>query len=126
MVTYYHSEPGLLVKKLLDNEALTVSGGATPSVTSGSLLVGGGVRKASAITLTLENDASTDCDFEVQTSYDNSNWDDDAYTTVNLGANKQRTVPLTVGMRYVRVKATNNDASNATTVSATATVRREI
>jgi len=99
---------------------LTVSGGATPTNTSHEVRVAG----AYAISIQARNGSSTDLDVEVYTSPDNVTYDDEVYASMNLGANKEKTIPVTVGPVYMKVKVVNNDNSNATTVTVKVTVTK--
>jgi hypothetical protein len=96
--------------------ALTVSGGATPSDTSNTL----NVRGAQAIMLEVDHNqvgsASTTMTASIFTSEDDSVWDNLAYVSLNLGAAQVKSIPVTVGMKYLRVYLLNNDAANATKV----------
>lgn len=95
--------------KPFDGESI----GASSNVTSESFKVA----LADSLTLKVKNGNSTDLDIEVLSSIDNSDWDTLPYVSLNLGANQTKTVPITVGIRYIKIKLTNNDASNATTVT---------
>jgi len=96
-----------------DNVSLTASGGATPSNEGGKILIEEGGR----LSLTVKNGASTNLDIEVFTSYDGEEWDTLPYASMNLGANQTKTIPITPGPRYFKVKVTNKDGTNPTTVT---------
>ena len=100
--------------------ALTESGGATPTNTSHEVHVAG----AYSLSLQVQNGSSTNMTAEVFTSPDNVTDDDQAYGSVNLGANQEKTIPITVGPVYVKVKITNGDDVNATVVTTKLTVTR--
>lgn len=96
--------------------ALTASGGATPGDTSNTL----NVRGALSVLLTVDNDQagslSTALTASVYTSEDDVVWDNIAYASVVLGAGEVKTIPVTVGMKYLRIVLANGDAVNATVV----------
>lgn len=99
--------------KVHDAVTLTVSGGATPSVTSTAVDIAG----AAYVTISVLNGKSTTLDVIVYASYDNVTYDTLAYASMNVGANVNKTLALNPGPAYIKVKITNNDAANASTVT---------
>jgi len=108
-----HGPKAIKVWTPQDNISLTVSGGAKPSHESGKILA----EEGGLLALTVKNGASTNLDIEVFTSYDGSEWDTLPYASMNLGANQTKTIPITSGPRYFKVKVTNKDGTNPTTVT---------
>lgn len=104
-----------------DNVSLTAAGGQTPSHTSPGYDVAG----AKTIVLTVKNGNSTNLDVIVQTSWDGSNWDSEPYASVNLGANKTKTIPISPGPFFMRVYVENKDTVNSTTVTTKLFVRAD-
>lgn len=105
-----------------DAVSLTISGGATPSDVSDPVYVEG----AEAIALTVDHNLtgsnSTDLDIIIYTSEDGVDFDNISYASMNLGAGQKKTIPITVGPRFVEVKVVNNDGSNATDVTTKLTI----
>lgn len=93
--------------------ALTVSGGATPTNTSASI----DVSDAVSLTLQVRNTDSTSLLIEVFTSPDDSVYDDKALASMVVTANQEATLLISPGVNYLRVKASNQDAANATVVT---------
>lgn len=99
--------------KLHDAVALTVSGGATPSVTSAAKDIAG----VAYVTISALNGKSTSLDVLVYASYDNVTYDTLPYASMNIGANVNKTIALNPGPAYIKVTITNSDAVNASTVT---------
>ncbi len=75
------------------------------------------VRNLKDMTWTVKNGNGTNVDFEVFASIDGVNLDTVAYHSVNLGASAQRTGVLPGTINFVKIKATNNDGTNASIVT---------
>ena len=131
MTTYARSQQNVRASEIETYEpaaqiSLTVSGGATPSDTSNFI----NVRGAKAIEVTMDHkrgvggadSASTSITLTVYTSPDGSKVDTEAYASMNLGAAKIKTIPVTPGMDYIQVGIVNGDAANATKVLPTVKV----
>ena len=103
---------------------LTVSGGTSPSNTSPPLDVRGARSLALQVIHNLTGSNSTDLDVIVYSSIDGSTFDTEPYASMNIGANKVKTIPITAGINYLKVKVQNNDASNATKVTTKLAVSR--
>jgi len=99
--------------KVHDAVDLTVSGGATPNATSTAIDVAG----ARLLTVSVLNGKSTDLDVIVYGSYDGTTFDTIAYASMNVGADTNKTLPITPGPSKIKVKIVNNDAGNASTVT---------
>jgi len=100
-----------------DGVSLTVSGGATPSDTSDEIDVHGAHHLGLQVIHNYPESDSTDLDVEVFGSMDGQIYDTEPYAKFNVGADKVKTWPVSPGPSRVKVKVTNNDASNATKVS---------
>lgn len=97
-----------------NNVSLTVAGGATPSNESDPIRI----EDAEALALTVFNGASTNLDVLPYASLDGVNFDTEPYTgNINIGANKKKTVPISPGPRFIKIKVENKDTGNATTVT---------
>lgn len=93
-----------------DNVSLSANGGEnTSSVFDVSL--------ADTIVLTAKNGNSNNLVVEVYSSWDGTNWDTVPYASMNLGANETKSLPVTPGIFYCKVKVVNNDTTNSTTVT---------
>ncbi len=107
-----------------DAVTLDASGGLNPSNTSDII----DVRGAKALTLTvihnLTGSNSTDLDVIVYSSPDGTTFDTEPYASMNIGANKVKTIPITAGINYLKVKVQNNDTNNATKVTTKLVVSR--
>jgi len=101
--------------------ALTVSGGATPSNTSGSIDCVGAIQ----LTLQVRNTLSTVLTASVYGSPDNSVFDDQAYASVVLAADQEKTIAIAPGPNYVKVTVVNGDAANATVVTTKLSIGRQ-
>jgi len=105
--------PGYEYETVQDGVALTVSGGATPSNTSGAKQV----KMSDSILIQIENGDSTDLLVEVFASVDGSNFDTVAYASTSLGASETKSLAVTPGPHSIKIKVTNRDNSNATVVT---------
>lgn len=99
---------------------LTVSGGATPSLETEAI----DIRGFKVLTLTIDHNRtgsdSTDLDTFVYSSPDGTIFDTEAYTShETLGAAKVKTIAITEGVAYLKVKVENMDSENATKVKLT-------
>lgn len=94
--------------------ALTVSGGATPTVTSSEVECDG----ASRVFVVINNKgASTDLTAKIYKNYKIAGAYDTVPTKViNLANGEQTSVEIPAGFFGLKVKLENNDATNATTV----------
>lgn len=95
--------------KVHDAVSLTASGGNN---TSNAIDIAG----ANAVTISVINGDSTDLDVFVYASYDNTTYDSLAYASMNVGASAKKTLPITPGPAYIKIKIQNN-AGVATVVT---------
>lgn len=112
------SDPNIVIKgpdAVQDAVALTVSGGATPSDMSDPI----DIRGMRTISLQIQNGDSTDLDIEVYTSMtEDGTYDNVVYASEStLGADKNKTITITPGPNFMKIKLVNQDASNATAVT---------
>lgn len=102
--------------------SLTVSGGATPSRETEAIDVRGFTPLALTIDHNRTGSDSTDLDTFVYSSHDGVVFDTEPLVTESaLGAAKVKTVTVTSGVCYVKLKVANEDAGNATKVKLTLT-----
>jgi len=100
--------------------SLTVSGGATPSLETDPIDVMGMKRLMLTIDHKRTGSDSTDLDTSIYSSPDGSVFDTEAYASDEaLGAAKVKTIAVTAGVAYVKLKVENMDAGNATKVKLT-------
>jgi len=71
------------------------------------------------------DNASTDADFNLETSPDGVEWDTEPLLSFNLGDAKAKTRFLTTGAVKGRMRADNNDGSNAGSLKAIVTIDYE-
>jgi len=105
-------QTGYSYETVQDGQVLTASGGATPNNTSDAKEV----KKCTAIAIQAKNTASTSLLIEVFGSIDGSVFDDQPYAETTLGATETKTLSITPGPKDIKIKITNQDAGNATTV----------
>ena len=100
--------------------SLTVSGGATPSLETEAIDVRGFASLALTIDHNRTGSDSTDLDTFVYSSPDGAVYDTEPLVTESaLGASKVKTIAVTSGVSYVKLKVANEDAGNATKVKLT-------
>jgi hypothetical protein len=107
----------LVIYRPQDAVDLTASGGATPSNTSGEIRVEDAASLALTVKHNLAGSNSTNLDVYVYSSEDGVDFDTEPYVSLNVGAQQRKTIPITPGVRFIRVKVENKDTSNATTVT---------
>lgn len=103
---------GYSYETIQDGQVLTDSGGVTPNNTSDAEEI----KKCTAAAIQIKNTASTSLLVEVFASIDGSVFDDQPYAETTLGANQTKTISITLGPKEIKIKITNQDAVNATTV----------
>ena len=109
----YNAQGEYVNTVVFNAEALTVSGGATPTALSAAV----DVRGAQTITLQGRNTNSTVLTITAYSSLDGTNYDDTAYASMVLAASQEKTIPITAGVGYLKIYIANGDAVNATAVS---------
>ena len=60
-----------------------------------------------------ETNVSNDVDINIMTSMDGENFDNVAYTELNLSDNERKTVLIHPGPAYMKLRADNNHATDA-------------
>ena len=100
--------------------SLTVSGGATPSRETEAIDVRGFTSLALTIDHNRTGSDSTDLDTFVYSSPDGAVYDTTPLVTESaLGAATVKTIAVTSGVCYVKIKVANEDAVNTTVVKLT-------
>ena len=103
---------------------LTASGGGTPSNTSPAYAVSEARFLVFTVIHNLTGSNSTSLDAIIYASHDGTTFDTEPYASLNIGANKVKTIPVSPGIYRVKIKVQNNDAANATKVTTKLTLSK--
>jgi len=105
--------------------AFAVSNGVAPD-SDDAIDVGSAKSIAVQFDTTPTANVSTDVDLNIITSPDGTNWDtvDYAAAVASLGDNAMKTVAITTGINFIKLRADNNDGVNNAAPVARVVVRR--